>query len=79
MIRGAGARPNPPAHLVLVPEDRILPGLEDLLEAAASELAGPAGFLSLITGPSRTADIEKVLTIGVHGPGRLVAVVVGSV
>jgi len=33
-------------------------------------------YLALITGPSRTADIERVLTIGVHGPGRLVVLLV---
>jgi L-lactate dehydrogenase complex protein LldG len=35
-----------------------------------------SAYLSMITGPSRTADIERVLTIGVHGPGRLVIVCV---
>lgn len=33
-----------------------------------------ANYIAMITGPSRTADIERVLTIGVHGPERLVIV-----
>ena len=35
------------------------------------------GEIVLITGPSRTADIEKILILGVHGPKRLVVLVVG--
>jgi len=35
-------------------------------------------YISFITGPSRTADIERVLTIGVHGPERLIIVVVDA-
>jgi len=35
------------------------------------------GEIVLITGPSRTADIEKILILGVHGPKRLVVMLVG--
>jgi L-lactate dehydrogenase complex protein LldG len=67
----------PPTHLVVLPADRIVAALEDLLAHAGPELGGDSPYLTLITGPSRTADIEKVLTVGVHGPGRVVVVLLG--
>ena len=65
----------PPAHLVVLPSERLLPSMGDLLARVSGELGGPAGYMTLISGPSRTADIEKVLTIGIHGPGRLVVAI----
>lgn len=65
----------PPAHIAVVPCDRILTGLDELL----SILPRPAEQTSsmvLITGPSRTADIEQILVRGVHGPGVIHVVVV---
>jgi L-lactate dehydrogenase complex protein LldG len=38
-----------------------------------------SAYLAFITGPSRTADIERVLTIGVHGPARLIIILVDDV
>ena len=65
----------PPAHIAVVPRGRILTGLDELF----SLLPRPAEQTSsmvLITGPSRTADIEQILVRGVHGPGRVTVVIV---
>jgi L-lactate dehydrogenase complex protein LldG len=59
----------PRIHVALVRGGRLLPDLASLLERVKPERAS---YLAFITGPSRTADIERVLTIGVHGPARLV-------
>lgn len=70
----------PPLHLVLVPVDRLLPGLPDLFRALGPVMSGGGApsALNLITGPSRTADIEHILVRKVHGPGELVVVLIHS-
>jgi L-lactate dehydrogenase complex protein LldG len=65
----------PPIHIAIFPRSRILANLDELL----SILPRPADQTSsmvLITGPSRTADIEQILVRGVHGPGEIYAVIV---
>jgi L-lactate dehydrogenase complex protein LldG len=65
----------PPAHIAIFPRSRLLANLDELL----SILPRPADQTSsmvLITGPSRTADIEQILVRGVHGPGEIYAVIV---
>jgi L-lactate dehydrogenase complex protein LldG len=64
----------PPVHVAVVEESRILPDLFDLVAALQGNAAGPElklpSNVTLITGPSKTGDIELELTTGVHGPGK---------
>ncbi|MDD2308680.1 MAG: lactate utilization protein [Desulfuromonadaceae bacterium] len=60
-------------HIALVPTTGILPDMPALLARVHPK---DCAYLAMITGPSRTADIERVLTIGVHGPERLVIIFV---
>ena len=65
----------PPAHLAVVPHERILTGLDELF-SILPDPARQTSSMVLITGPSRTADIEQILVRGVHGPGQITVIVV---
>jgi L-lactate dehydrogenase complex protein LldG len=58
----------PKRHIAILSEERIY---ENLPKAFDLEEIGEASSVALISGPSRTADIEMTLTIGVHGPGEV--------
>jgi L-lactate dehydrogenase complex protein LldG len=66
----------PPMHIAVVPIGRVLSGLDELFTIRPSPAAQTSSMV-LITGPSRTADIEQILVRGVHGPGEIHVVVVG--
>lgn len=63
----------PPHHLCIVPRSRLVPDLEAVFDHLGDPTSNDPfqSYFTCISGPSRTADIEKQLTIGVHGPGRL--------
>lgn len=64
---------------LLVPHERIIATIDEaLVQLADLTRAGERNHPLLMSGPSRTADIERVLTIGVHGPRSLVAVIVDT-
>jgi L-lactate dehydrogenase complex protein LldG len=65
----------PPLHVAIVPRSRILANLDELLNLLPKP-ADQSSSMVLITGPSRTADIEQILVRGVHGPGEIYAVIV---
>jgi L-lactate dehydrogenase complex protein LldG len=67
----------PPVHIALYRRSQLLGSLEEVLERvplAGSQDAGRSTVL--ITGTSRTADIEQILIRGVHGPREVHAVLV---
>lgn len=65
----------PPVHVAIFPQSLILADLHDLF-SIVPQPADLASSMVLITGPSRTADIEQILVRGVHGPGEIYAVIV---
>jgi len=72
LVSGAGetltASLLPPVHAVVLRTGQIVPTVAEAL--ARPEVRRAAAGV-IVTGPSRTADIEMALTIGVHGPGKL--------
>lgn len=66
---GRAASLVPPFHIAVVERWQIVP---DLIDAMAKvQYSGTASGVVLITGPSKTADIEMNLVVGVHGPGAV--------
>jgi len=63
----------PFVHVTMLRRDRVLPDLAALFEALGDELPSS---VAIVTGPSRSADIEQKLAVGVHGPGEVHVVLV---
>ena len=72
----------PLIHVAVVDARSLVPSLDDaagyLRQIGQREAGGAVRYASLISGPSRTADIEKTLSTGVHGPRELHIVLIHS-
>ncbi len=76
---GRGASVVAPTHIVYATEKQLVPDLVTALRnATADSRLERNSFACVISGSSRTADIEKILVQGAHGPMRLVVIVESS-
>ncbi len=71
--RGAGVLP--PVHVCVLGEEQLVATPAAVLHPLA---AGPPSSFVLVGGPSRTGDVEQILTLGVHGPRHVHLVLVRS-
>ncbi len=61
-----------PIHFVLAYTSQIVEDVSDALKEIKARFENMPRFISFVSGPSRTADIEKTLVMGAHGPKELV-------
>jgi L-lactate dehydrogenase complex protein LldG len=61
----------PDTHVAVVPADRIVTGMEDAFALIRRERGALPRAVNLISGPSRTGDIEQTIVLGAHGPFRV--------
>ena len=68
----------PETHVAIVRADQIVPAMEDAFARIRAEYASAwPRAINLVSGPSRTGDIEQTIVLGAHGPRRLHIVLVG--
>ena len=67
----------PDTHIAVVRADRIVAGMEDAFALIRGELGSLPRAINMISGPSRTGDIEQTIVLGAHGPFRVHIIVVG--
>jgi len=66
----------PPIHIVLLEKSRIYNSLTEAMQIQNWTLTGMPSNVILISGPSKSADIEQTMTYGVHGPRELIVILV---
>lgn len=72
----ASAALLPETHIAVVPQSRIVAHLEDAYALMRAERGELPRATNVISGPSRTGDIEQTIVLGAHGPYRVHVIVV---
>ena len=67
----------PDTHIAVVRADRIVSGMEEAFTLVRAERPTMPRPLNLISGPSRTGDIEQTIVLGAHGPFRVHILLLG--
>jgi len=80
ILRSGPGRPRaasllPPVHVAILHRERITQSIESWLAENGTSLSDSANTV-FVSGPSRSGDIEMILTLGVHGPGEVHIVLV---
>jgi L-lactate dehydrogenase complex protein LldG len=68
----------PDTHVAVLSADRIVAGMEEAFALIRSERGAVPRAINLISGPSRTGDIEQTIVLGAHGPYRVHILVIGA-
>jgi L-lactate dehydrogenase complex protein LldG len=68
----------PETHIAVVAAERVVGHYEDAFALARSEHGGLPRATNLVSGPSRTGDIEQTIVLGAHGPYRVHVILVGA-
>jgi L-lactate dehydrogenase complex protein LldG len=66
----------PDTHICVVRRSRLVKSMEDAFALVRAEIGEPPRSMFMVSGPSRTADIEQTIVIGAHGPYRVHAILV---
>jgi len=67
----------PDTHVAVLPADRVVSGMEEAFALIRRERGKLPRAVNMISGPSRTGDIEQTVVVGAHGPFRVHILVVG--
>jgi L-lactate utilization protein LutC len=67
----------PPLHIAIATADQLVSSLDEAMAVYKQRREfDRSSYATIITGPSRTSDIEKILVLGAHGPKRLAVIVI---